>query len=107
MIMNTTRTRSGVIVHTSNNDYAFHILRGDRIRGGNKKDIEGKVTYVGDNLSKHYITSSDMGEVPGEVSEAVPDTFTVVDNIDGGWASWDGRPEFSTSYIDISDMEYK
>lgn len=97
------RTRSGIVIHTTNNQYAFPFLFGDKIRGGTKADIEGCVTYGGDSLSKNFIQSHDLSEVPQEVLSEVTDRFTLLDNVDGGWASWDGRPEFSTTYVDISD----
>jgi hypothetical protein len=31
--------------------------------------------------------------------------FEILAGTDGGWDSWDGRPEFSTSYVDISEAE--
>jgi hypothetical protein len=97
------QARNGIAVRTTNNQYCFPYLKGDNIRGGTKADIEGTVTYGGDSLSKHYITSHDLSEVPNAVLEAVAEHATILDNVDGGWARWDGRPEFSTSYVDISD----
>lgn len=87
-----------------NNTYAFHAVRADTIRGGDKADIEGTVTYVGDSLAKNYVVSKDLSGVPDEVVEAVAEQgVTVLDGVDGGWASWDGRPEFSDTYVDVSD----
>lgn len=95
---------SGVVVATMNNRYAFHVVRGDRIRGGDKESLEGAVAYVGDDLAKHFVVSKDLDEVPEAVIEAVTEEgFAVMDGVDGGWASWDGRPEFSTTYVDVSD----
>jgi hypothetical protein len=99
------QTHNGILVETRNNQYAFPYVFGDEIRGGSKADIEGTVVYGGDSLSKHYIDSYDLSEVPETVIDALPEDVTLLDNVDGGWASWDGRPEFSTSYVDIGEAE--
>jgi len=31
--------------------------------------------------------------------------YTLIDGVEAGWANWDGRPEWSESYIDYSDAE--
>lgn len=99
------QTRSGIVVETPNNTYGFPYVFGDKIRGGNKADIEGCVVYGGDSISKNYITSYDLSEVPDDVIDTVTEKVTLLDNVDGGWSSWEGRPEFSTTYVDISDAE--
>jgi hypothetical protein len=87
-----------------NNTYAFHAVRADTIRGGDKADIEGTVTYVGDNLANYYVVSKNLSGIPDEVVEAVAEQgLTVIDGVDGGWVSWNGRPEFSDTYVDVSD----
>lgn len=102
-IRNTAQTRNGIVVETTNNRYCFPYLKGDEVRGGTRNEIEGTVTYGGDSVSKHYITSHDMSGVPQAVLDTVAEYATILDGVDGGWASWDGRPEFSTSYVDISE----
>lgn len=97
--------RNGIVVETPNNQYAFPWLFGDKVRGGKKADIEGLVTYGGESLSKNYIKSYDFDEVPEAVIEAVGERATVVDGVGGGWDNWDGRPEWSNTYIDISEAE--
>jgi len=97
------QTRNGICVETMNNKYCFPWVTGDRIRGGTKEDIEGAVTYGGDSLSKYYIRSHDMDGIPNVVLQAVDEHATILDDVDGGWANWDGRPEWSDSYVDISD----
>jgi hypothetical protein len=96
---------NGIIVTTPNNTYAFPWLVGDTVRGGTKADLEGVVTYGGDSVAKNYIKSHDTGEVPAEVLEAVGDRAVVVAGVTGGWANWEGRPEWSETYIDVSEVE--
>jgi hypothetical protein len=106
MIQSVHRQKNGILIETMNNTYAFHAVTGDRIRGGTKVDIEGTVTYVGDSLNKHYVRSHDFDEVPQEVIDKVTERgLTVLKDVEGDWASWNGRPEFSNSYVDISDAE--
>lgn len=95
----------GIVVETSNNTYAFPWLFGDTVRGGTKADLEGVVTYGGDSVAKHYIRSGDFAEVPDDVVEAVAERAVVVDGVAGGWASWEGRPEWSETYVDVSAVE--
>ena len=96
---------NGITVETPNNRYAFPWLFGDRVRGGTKADLEGVVTYGGDSVAKNYIKSHDFSEVPAAVLEAVGERAVVVDGVGGGWANWEGRPEWSETYIDVSDVE--
>jgi hypothetical protein len=104
--MKVQETPNGLLVRTPNNHYAFHYVRGDTIRGGEKADIEGCVTYVGDSLSKHYVDSKPLSGVPSEVVEAVETAgVTPVEGVEGGWNSWNGRPEFSTTYVDVAEMK--
>jgi len=107
MVATTThQARSGIVVRTTNNQYAFPRLRGDVVRGGDKSDIEGTVTYGGDSLSKHYIRTHDMAEVPDEVISAVKECgVDVLDGVGGGWVRWEGRPELSTAYVDVTDSD--
>jgi len=97
--------RSGVMVQTRNNRYAFPWLVGDEVRGGTKADLEGVVTYGGESLAKHYIKSHDLDEVPADVVEAVAEHAVVVDGVTGGWKTWEGRPEWSETFVDLSGSE--
>jgi uncharacterized Fe-S cluster-containing radical SAM superfamily protein len=99
------RDFSHIWVETTHNRYAFAPLTADRIRGGTKADCEGCYAYVGETKMSNYVSEQSLAEVPDTVLEAAKEYGTIVTNVDGGWASWDGRPEFSTSYVDISDME--
>jgi hypothetical protein len=98
------QNRNGIAVETLNSTFAFHAVTGDRIRGGDKSDIDRAVTYVGDSLSKHYVRTHDMSEVPDRVLDRVQNAgYTILDGVEGGWANWDGRPEFSETFVDISE----
>jgi len=92
---------SSFVVETSHNQYVFSAVTADKIRGGSKKDVEGLYVYTGSSSANNYPAESSLDEVPDEVLEAVEPT--IAEHIDAGWASWDGRPEFSTSYVDISE----
>lgn len=76
----------------------------DETRGELPETRGHPVAYVGDDLGKHYWTSSDPDEVPADVHEALEDSEKVlVDGVTGGWSNWDGRPEWSETYVDYSD----
>lgn len=76
----------------------------DCIRG-EIPDTDGKpVVYVGVSLAKHYWTSKDHTGIPVDVIEALEENgLQLIANVDGGWANWDGRPEWSETYIDFED----
>jgi len=86
--------------------YAFRRLTdgmADRVRGSIPTTDGEAVMYVGDNFGKYYWQSySDT--IPVDVLEWLHENnYTLVENVDGGWALWDGRPEFSTNYVDFSE----
>lgn len=87
--------------------YAFRRLTngmGDKIRGHFPETDGTAVIHVGNNFGKHYWVSHDDTTVPIDVLEWLRDNgYSFVTNVDGGWDSWDGRPEFSTSYIDFTE----
>jgi hypothetical protein len=78
----------------------------DRIRG-EMPEADGKpVVYVGDSLAKHYWKSKDHTDIPVDVFEALEEKeLQLIANVDGGWANWDGRPEWGETYIDFEDAE--
>jgi hypothetical protein len=94
-----------IFVETTHNNYCFAPVTADTIRGGTKADVEGKYVYVGETMPNNYPSESSLDEVPEAVIDAASEHGTIVSNVDSGWASWDGRPEFSTSYVDISEAE--
>jgi hypothetical protein len=80
--------------------------RADRIRGEAPETNSKTAVYIGDNTAKHYTDGHDIDEVPEEVwNHLAEEGYVVLDNVEGDWAQWDGRPEFSESYIDYSDAE--
>lgn len=74
---------------------------------GDEPDVDGTpVAYIGDSFGKHYYTGRSTDEVPAEVVEELESNdLVLVDGFDGGWESWDGRPEFSTTYADLESVE--
>lgn len=78
-------------------------VRGDR----SGLAVDGTpVIYIGDSFGKHYFRAHGHESVPVDVFEALRDQGkTLVAGVDGGWANWDGRPEWSTTYLDYSDAE--
>jgi|GEM_PF-6234080 len=64
------------------------------------------LVYCGDKSSKWYPREADISEVPSSVIQALEERgYTVITGIDAGWAEWDGRPEWSETYADVSDAE--
>jgi len=62
------------------------------------------VIHVGSTLGKHYYSSHDDRTIPYDVLDAVRQKgYQLVEDVDGGWDSWEGRPEFSTAYLDCRD----
>lgn len=78
----------------------------DEIRG-QLPDVDGTpVMMIGDNFGKNYYNSDISRTVPVDLLEAMRDRdMVLVRNVDGGWASWGGRPEWSDTYVDFSDAE--
>lgn len=78
----------------------------DYIRGELPETDGEPVLYIGDSGGKHYYRSHDLSELDDWVIEAAEEHgLTIIDNVDGGWETWDGRPEWSESYIDFNDAE--
>jgi hypothetical protein len=99
------RDFGAIFVETTHNQYVFSAVTADEIRGGTKADVEGCYVYTGENSANNYPSESPLEEVPNAVLDAAQEHGTIVRNVDAGWASWDGRPEFSTSYVDITEMD--
>lgn len=100
---NVSRTTDGSLVYTdSERSYQFTPLSPTALHD---TDFEGTnaYVYVGERGSKHYLTSHDLSEVPRPYLDDIVERVTLLDNVDGGWENWDGRPEFSETYIDLSD----
>jgi len=78
----------------------------DSVRG-ERPDTEGTpVTYIGDSFGKHYYQSHSHEDIPVDVFEALSeDGLDLVTGVGGGWSNWDGRPEWSESYLGYDDAE--
>lgn len=78
-------------------------VRGDR----SELDVDGRgVIYIGSSFGKHYFRAHDHESVPVDVFEALCDEgVALVAGVGGGWANWDGRPEWSETYLDYADAE--
>lgn len=76
----------------------------DKVRG-DIPDVDGTpVLYIGNSGAKNYYQSHDVSELDEWVIEAAEEEgLKIIDNVDGGWSSWEGRPEWSESYIDLTD----
>jgi len=76
----------------------------DRIRGEVVETEGTPAGYIGNSTGKHYYQPADHDELPADVLAAMRDAgLTLVDGFEGGWADWDGRPEWSESYLDVSE----
>ena len=82
---------------TINNEVADYI-RGELPDGAEEHH---PVMFVGTGR-KHYYTSKDTEKLEEAVLERFADSpYVLVENVDGGWKRWDGRPEFSETYADL------
>jgi hypothetical protein len=78
----------------------------DVIRGDVPETEHTPVIYVGDSLSGRYPAAADIADIPADVLETLRDAdVTLLDGTDAGWHNWDGRPEWSDTYIDFDDAE--
>jgi len=84
-----------------NSGTAVDVVRGD------VPDADGPVlAYVGDHFDRHYYTSKPRDGMPVDVYEALVERdVLLLEDVDGGWSNWDGRPEWSETYIDLRDAE--
>ena len=77
----------------------------DRIRGDLPEEARDQhpVMFVGTG-KKHYYTSKNTDKLDDAVLEALADSpYVLVENVDGGWNRWEGRPEFSDTYADLRE----
>jgi hypothetical protein len=73
---------------------------------GDIPDVNGTpVIYLGDTRgnTNHY-TSADLDELEQWMFDAVKENdLVIIENVDGGWETWEGRPEWSDTYIDYTE----
>lgn len=74
---------------------------------GDVPDVDGTpVIYVGSSLAKHYWRSHDSETVPVDVLGWLDDrNLTLVRGVEGDWHTWEGRPEWSDTEADLTDVE--
>jgi hypothetical protein len=87
--------------------YAFVALddgSADVLRG-EIPDVDGTpVVYTGSSLPSNYPEPGALDTVPVDVLEALDERDLIpLDGVEAGWQSWEGRPEWSTTYVDVSD----
>lgn len=64
------------------------------------------VLHVGSSPGNPFYRSHDEETVPVDVLEEVRDSgLSLVEGVGGGWESWDGRPEWSDTYLDVTAAE--
>jgi len=90
--------------------YAFARLDRDNVADvvrGNLPDADGPVyAYIGRHFGVNCYRSKDREGIPVDVyEELTAHGATLLDGVDGGWSNWDGRPEWSETYIDVTDAE--
>jgi hypothetical protein len=62
--------------------------------------------YIGHSFGVHYYDGKQRDEIPTAVYEELADhDATLLDDVDGGWQTWEGRPEWSETYIDVTDAD--
>lgn len=84
---------------TGHEQYAFHRVDAPHIDGD-------AVVYVGHSTSVDYPSEKSLDDVPEAVVEAVEEGgLCVVVGVDSGWETWEGRPEWSETYVDAGDAD--
>lgn len=83
--------------------YGFAVVTddaADRVTG--VPDVEGTpIIYVGSNVGKHYWDSKATDSVPADLIRYLHNSgYQLVEGVDGGWIRWEGRPEWSDTYMD-------
>jgi len=80
-------------------------LPADHIKG-ELPDVDGTpVVYVGNTLNQKvaHNNAKDTGSLPKNVREKLSGSgLVLLDGVDFGWETWDGRPEWSESYVDYT-----
>jgi len=68
---------------------------------------ETPIIYVGDNVGKHYWDSKPMSgtrsldPVPVDLIRHLHNNgYQLLEDVEGGWENWEGRPEWSDTYLD-------
>lgn len=78
----------------------------DYVRGEVPETDGTPVMYIGDSFGNYYYTSSATSGIDVDVLEWLVDKgLALIEGVDGGWESWEGRPEFSDKYVDFREAE--
>lgn len=82
------------------------VHRADEVRGDPDEFPDTAVIYIGETTAKHFYTSHDLDALLDDHREAIEDAgHVIIDGVGGGWSNWEGRPEFSDWYVDVSNAE--
>lgn len=93
-----------VFVREGSDQYAFRRLTSGDVLDTPIENVDRPVVFVGDSMANHYVNERSLDKVPDAILSAVRDEgYTIVSGVDGGWKEWNGRPEFSESYLDASE----
>ena len=85
---------------TGGQKYYFHNYGRVEMNG---EEYENVVAYVGESNPTHYFESQSTETVPEYIlDEVVEDDVVLVEGVEAGWDSWNGRPEFSEPFHDFS-----
>jgi hypothetical protein len=88
-------TQSFVVADDSVNDH----VRGD------VPETEQTPVFL-EKTGCYYITPKDIDAINDSYRVALANAgYTLIEGVDAGWQSWDGRPEWSESYIDYSETK--
>jgi len=76
----------------------------DRVRG-EVPDTEQTPVFLEQSGCRH-IVPKDTDAINDSYRVALENNgYTLIDGVSAGWATWEGRPEWSESYIDYTDAE--
>ena len=80
--------------------------RADEVRGDLDALPDNAVIFIGETTGKNYYVSHDLDVLRDDFREAIESAgYTIVDGVSGGWSNWDGRPEWSDNYLDVTGAE--
>lgn len=90
--------RVEIDAHSGRHRFIFYTLDDDR--------FTRPVVYVGATTVGHYPVEKDVSDLPEEVTDALKSRgYTLLTGVDAGWESWEGRPEWSETYVDTDDAQ--
>jgi hypothetical protein len=78
----------------------------DVVRGDVPDDEDDgiPIMYIIDPGAKHFYNGHNVENIDVDVLEWIRDSkYVLYENADGGWHSWNGRPEFSDTRLDLRE----